>query len=83
LVIKYDYIFVGSVAAAATGGHASITYLNEFYVTRPFIILISERTTGALLFMGRVCSVHGGGGPVVITSGSHCNNDMPGSGSGQ
>jgi len=73
----------GSVAAAATGGHLGITSLNEFYATHPFIILISEHTTGALLFMGRVCSVHGGGDPVVITSGLHCNDDMSRSGSGQ
>jgi len=65
---------VGSVAAAATGGHVGITSLNEIYVTRPFIILISEHTTGTLLFMGRVCSVHGGSDPVMITSGPHCNN---------
>ena len=66
----------GSVAAAATGGLVGITSLNEFYATRPFIVLISEHTTGALLFMGRVCSVHGGGDPVAIMSGPHCNNNM-------
>ena len=77
---------VGSEAAAATGGLITIISFNEFQVTRPFIVLINEHTTGAILFMGRVCAVQGKMEPIVITSGPHCNDKnvvMSGSGSGQ
>jgi len=79
-------IAAGSEAAAATGGQLTIFSVNEFQAIIPFIVLINEYTTGAILFMGRVCSVHSNMEPIAITSGPHCNHEdilMSGSGSGQ
>lgn len=46
---------VGTIASAVSG--ASISYniaSNQFYVNRPFVFLIIERTTNTLLFCGQV-----------------------------
>lgn len=45
----------GTVAAAAAG--AEITYLSltpQFYVNRPFVFLIVDKTTNTLLFCGQI-----------------------------
>ena len=82
----FQSIAAGSEAAAATGGHLIVDSVNEFQAISPFIVIINEYTTGVILFMGRVCSVHSHMEPIAITSGPHCNHEdiqMSGSGSGQ
>lgn len=48
---------VGSEAAAVTGiTFSGVDFLIQFKASHPFIVLITEQSTGAILFMGRMCS---------------------------
>ena len=76
LVYYFIYYFIGSEAAAVTGvTFMAVSFIEEFRASHPFIFLITERSTGAVLFMGRVCSPYGSqcGGP-------SCDNSFSGSG---
>ena len=71
----------GSEAAAVTGiSFTAVSFSKQFIATHPFIILINEHTTGAILFMGRMCSPLTKNGLVDVTSGPHCDNSFSGSG---
>lgn len=62
LLQQYTYVKVdeeGTEAAAVTIGGMSLTALGPsvaipFYVNRPFVFLIKEKSTGVILFMGKV-----------------------------
>jgi len=73
---------LGSEAAAATEiVFKAHSFSDEFKASSPFIVLISEHTTGAVLFMGRLCSPLTKSGLVNINSGPYCGgNSPPGSG---
>lgn len=73
---------LGSEAAAATKTEfTAVSFPDEFKASLPFIVLINEHTTGAILFMGRLCSPLTKNGLVNINSGPYCGgNSPPGSG---
>ena len=62
LLQQFTYVKVneeGTEAAAVTVGGMDVAaprtkYGNSFYVDRPFIFLIKEKSTGVILFMGKV-----------------------------
>ena len=73
----------GSEGAAVTGvTFSAVSFPPVFRASRPFIFLISEHTTGAILFMGRMCSPLIKTGMIDITSGLHCDNSFS-AGSGE
>ena len=56
----FIYFFIGSVAAAVTGiSFIAVSFMEEFIASHPFIVLITDHRTDAVLFMGRVCSPQG------------------------
>lgn len=74
-------LHTGSEAAAVTGiTFDAVSFPPEFKADHPFIVLISEHTTGAILFMGRLCSPLTNSGMVDITTGPHCDSSFSGNG---